>query len=117
MPIWIVGVVCEGTARLRRFRFEISRTVPLMLAWRSAAQAGRKPIVPQVFGTGPVRLANQPAPEAGWPFDSMVYLYVYVVEVNKGHTAQWITVVYADDSMRCRTHNRLHRLCGHSGLR
>lgn len=36
-----------------------------------------------------------------------VYLYVYVVEVNKVSAFLWITPVYREGSTACRSHNRM----------
>ncbi len=38
--------------------------------------------------------------------------YVYVVRVNKGPRFLWITLDKYGKSVVCRTHNRLHSMCG-----
>src|SRR5579864_2435232 len=48
----------------------------------------------------------------GLAFGLHVYLYVYVVIVNKGTAFLWITSVYQKESVICRTHNRMHSVCG-----
>ena len=48
----------------------------------------------------------------GRPFCLQVYSYVYVVAVNKCRPFLWISLVYRAESVRCRTHNQLHRMCG-----
>ncbi|CAM2195025.1 protein of unknown function [Paraburkholderia kururiensis] len=44
---------------------------------------------------------------SGLALGLQVYLYVYVVEVNKAPTFLWITPVYRERSATCRSHNRM----------
>lgn len=45
-----------------------------------------------------------------------VYLYVYVVEVNKGMPFLWITPVNLTDSWAWENHKHSHRLCVRTGI-
>src|SRR5258707_13196349 len=73
---------------------------------------GRKRFLPTFADSG-----STIALDLGMAFLFTGLLYVYVVTVNKVPRFLWITPVYRIDSSGCRSHNRMHSVCGSGGCK